>query len=444
MTREELKEHCKKQIHQFERVATPNDWRRYEEHKLILELVEETSWTPTSVIYGNTTLHDRAVLDADGKPVKSVMQKNKETDSEYKDSVVRFYVWGADGACYKKGVSVAGASKATYSVTDYRAKGSNGKYPTIAIPVEGADGRLVANVPMDSLGGKPKGNGAAINGNVNIPCEYVYRYSTDVYGGLWDDVNDFRGSEVMIQRDPYVASGKHWSEVKAAAFHRQDSTAAIAAAETDPAKKKLAEAVAKAYKIVASDTTNIFPRFWKFSEDIHPNFDETGNKSYDCDWYLIRIAETYLLRAEARLAQGNKAGAAEDINVLRSRAGASDVAASQVDIDYILDERTRELFGEEERWITLNRLSVNPNCGAYVTSKYPVQDETTSNTMYERVRKYGFGYENLADNPRETYTDVMGKTRHYSNFKPYNYVLPIPFQIIQANKDYEYPQNTGY
>ncbi len=48
MTREELKEHCKKQIHQFERVATPNDWRRYEEHKLILELLEETRWTPTS------------------------------------------------------------------------------------------------------------------------------------------------------------------------------------------------------------------------------------------------------------------------------------------------------------------------------------------------------------------------------------------------------------
>lgn len=46
MTREELKEHCQRQIQQFERVekimpVTPNDWKRYEEHKLILELLEQ-------------------------------------------------------------------------------------------------------------------------------------------------------------------------------------------------------------------------------------------------------------------------------------------------------------------------------------------------------------------------------------------------------------------
>lgn len=48
MTREELKEHCQRQIQQFERVekimpVTPNDWKRYEEHKLILELLEQGS-----------------------------------------------------------------------------------------------------------------------------------------------------------------------------------------------------------------------------------------------------------------------------------------------------------------------------------------------------------------------------------------------------------------
>ncbi len=46
MTREELKAHCERQIQQFERVkkimpTTPNDWKRYEEHKLILELLEQ-------------------------------------------------------------------------------------------------------------------------------------------------------------------------------------------------------------------------------------------------------------------------------------------------------------------------------------------------------------------------------------------------------------------
>ncbi len=48
MTREELKAHCERQIQQFERVekimpVTPNDWKRYEEHKLILELLEQES-----------------------------------------------------------------------------------------------------------------------------------------------------------------------------------------------------------------------------------------------------------------------------------------------------------------------------------------------------------------------------------------------------------------
>ena len=135
--------------------------------------------------------------------------------------------------------------------------------------------------------------------------------------------------------------------------------------------------------------------------------------------------------------------AADDINVLRDRAQAKRCSADQIDIDYILDERTRELIGEEMRWVTLNRLSVNPNCGSYVTTKYPIQDATTSNTMYERVRKYGFGYEN---NPkqREEYVDAQGKTRHYPYFRPHNYQHPIPVNIIQSNSQTKYPQNPGY
>ena len=159
---------------------------------------------------------------------------------------------------------------------------------------------------------------------------------------------------------------------------------------------------------------------------------------------MVRIAETYLLRAEARLAQKNTSGAADDINVLRARAGATPVAAAKVDIDYILDERTRELFGEEHRWITLSRLSCNPNC-TYLGAKYATQNATSSNTLYERTRTYGLGYENDATaGRRETYTDNMGLTRHYPNIAPHNYVLPNPIQIIQSNKDKEIPQNYGY
>lgn len=89
--------------------------------------------------------------------------------------------------------------------------------------------------------------------------------------------------------------------------------------------------------------------------------------------YMVRLAETYLLRAEAYLGSGNAAKAAEDINVVRRRANAPDVAAANVDIDYILDERLRELNYEELRVITLARLGkivdrtkrLNPNIGKY-------------------------------------------------------------------------------
>jgi hypothetical protein len=74
------------------------------------------------------------------------------------------------------------------------------------------------------------------------------------------------------------------------------------------------------------------------------------------DQYMMRLAETYLLRAEAYLGLNNNAAAAADINVVRARANASPVAAANVNIDYILDERLRELGIEEKRMLTLMRL----------------------------------------------------------------------------------------
>jgi len=77
------------------------------------------------------------------------------------------------------------------------------------------------------------------------------------------------------------------------------------------------------------------------------------------DEYACRLSETYLLRAEAYFRKGNSQLAADDINVLRSRAQCSYMATSgDISLDFILDERTRELFGEERRWCTLLRMGV--------------------------------------------------------------------------------------
>ncbi len=298
------------------------------------------------------------------------------------------YLWGDNVACFQPGI--VGSAKSS---------------------VPSAEGRYEADIMRDSIGGN-----VPYSGNILYPTRYVY---TDLWkNSKQGDKEDIRGSEIMIQRNWYTPGGTRWLDEKAAAFERAN---------------------ANGYEITAADTIGIFPRFWKFSDDKHPNGD---NKAYDCDWYMLRIAETYLVRAEAYLALGDRAKAASDINVLHDRANAPLCTAADVNIDYILDERTRELLGEEHRWITLNRLSVNPNA-TYVTELYPIQDETTSNTVYERMRRYGLGYENLSgsNQPREW---NEAEHRYISNFHPYNYQYPIPIQVIQSNTGVKYPQNTGY
>jgi len=120
------------------------------------------------------------------------------------------------------------------------------------------------------------------------------------------------------------------------------------------------------------------------------------------DVYAIRLAETYLLRAEAYLGLGDNQKAADDINVVRSRAEAPPVRASEVDIDYILDERARELILEELRLLTLTRL------GKYV----------------ERTRKYNA---------------IVGPT-----VLDHHNLWPIPYSEIEKNLEGDITQNPGY
>ena len=94
------------------------------------------------------------------------------------------------------------------------------------------------------------------------------------------------------------------------------------------------------------------------------------NDASDRPFILMRFAETYLIAAEAAFKAGNNGNAATAINALRTRAAfrptnsgaqnsaaaaANQVTAGQITIDFIMDERTRELFGEWMRWYDLVR-----------------------------------------------------------------------------------------
>ncbi len=72
----------------------------------------------------------------------------------------------------------------------------------------------------------------------------------------------------------------------------------------------------------------------------------------------FRLAEQYLIRAEARVRQNNLIGAQQDINIIRNRAGLPNTTANTSEqlLKAILDERQFELFTEHgHRWFDLRR-----------------------------------------------------------------------------------------
>jgi hypothetical protein len=73
---------------------------------------------------------------------------------------------------------------------------------------------------------------------------------------------------------------------------------------------------------------------------------------------VLRLAEQYLIRAEARAQQNNLAGAVADLNSIRNRAGLPNYTGI-VDqpslISAIMHERQVELFAEGHRWLDVKR-----------------------------------------------------------------------------------------
>jgi hypothetical protein len=163
-------------------------------------------------------------------------------------------------------------------------------------------------------------------------------------------------------------------------------------------------------------TVAYFPSVRKFDDSTRGHMNDYSDRPY----ILFRFAELYLVAAEAYLKDGKPAEAAAMINVLRTRAAlkpnqtaaqyaanvvAQQITAAQVTIDFILEERSRELFAEDTRWWDLSR-----------TQK-----------LVERVKLYN--------------TDAGAAT----GVQPFNMLRPIPqSQIDLVTEGPKYPQNPGY
>ncbi|MDO1449356.1 RagB/SusD family nutrient uptake outer membrane protein [Rhodocytophaga aerolata] len=205
---------------------------------------------------------------------------------------------------------------------------------------------------------------------------------------IWSDKNDIRNSPYNIRR-------KWYNNNKASAFFGQE----YKTAKGPDGKLYALNADGSLSNVVIDTLRTLYPMIRKVEGKYFfgANTGRTSN-----DKIKMRLAETYLLRAEAYLLKGDPASAAADINVVRARAKAAPITAADVSIDYILDERARELIIEEPRRRTLVRMGL----------------------LYERTKLYNF--------------------RSKTTIQPFNELWPIPQSFIDANKEATIEQNPGY
>jgi len=181
--------------------------------------------------------------------------------------------------------------------------------------------------------------------------------------------------------------------------------------ENSDASRMMNEAYGKIGSVwFHTDWLQVRPSLAKFWEPESQYNDNMGVR----DMFLMRLGEVYLIAAEAYYKANNPTLAAERINTIRRRACGSnymDIKPEEVDIDFILDERTRELVGEELRWNELKR-----------TGK-----------LIERTLRYNW----WANSPY-----IPGGKPYLQEF---HLLRPLPYNwwSLLSNKD-EVPQNPGY
>jgi hypothetical protein len=178
-------------------------------------------------------------------------------------------------------------------------------------------------------------------------------------------------------------------------------------------------------------------------------FQGASGKGANGDMYLFRLAETYLLRAEARLYQGNASGAADDVNAIRRRANAKKMyTGAEMNIGVIMSERARELYLEEFRQAEMARVSwclarsgVADEWGnKYDLNTWDKQEGTDLNGgsyWYRRCTTYNvFNHDyGKGQQGNQTYEYKINK---------HNLFWPVPNSAITANNKGQLRQNFGY
>lgn len=226
---------------------------------------------------------------------------------------------------------------------------------------------------------------------------------------LWSDCgDDLRHNE------------NNWYDISRLVYNRPASKGGSSKYFGQPVERKYVTDTMRCY--FSFPTTKVLI----YKDDINKGKTPTGGFT---DQYVFRLAETYLIRAEANHWLGRLAQATSDVNEIRRRSQAPEIPS--VTLDDILDERGRELYLEEHRKVELTRIAfLKAQLGQ---DGYSLQNFSEKNWYYDRViEKNNFFREKYfySTNPF-----VM---------KPYHVLWPIPLTAITSNTQGRINQNIGY
>lgn len=160
-------------------------------------------------------------------------------------------------------------------------------------------------------------------------------------------------------------------------------------------------------------------RKWDYTAPVKANGDKDG--CYQ-DISYLRLADTYLLYAEALYKQQKYDKAIIWINKVRNRSNAVSITVADLQeggLDLILDERARELYSEEERRETLVRVSQEGG-----------KDERDVNNYFKRRTR--------------ALNEIAGRDARGMNTYETPVLFPIPHKFIESNTGRPLENNPGY
>jgi len=224
-----------------------------------------------------------------------------------------------------------------------------------------------------------------------------------------DRVNDSRYKKTFkdtwLSNNPGTYNTAFDNSKKTVTFKTGDTTIYIPGVEWT-----LAQRAAKPYQVLVPSayTAALFPTLQKFLDPLRPDLTyEAGSR----DYLAFRLAETYLILAEAQFKLGKTTEAVAAINTVRRRAAwpgkeaAMEITTAQLDMEMIMQERARELAGEQMRWFDLKRWGnlvervklYNPDGAANVKDVHNLRP--IPQTQIDRTEKAADGSAGFAQNP---------------------------------------------